>query len=67
MLTFFEVQTLEDWIVPANLAIRSASKVDGAVTKEENKSYLLMLFVIFIFVTTFFILNIFITILISSF
>jgi hypothetical protein len=67
MLTFFEIQTLEDWEVPAIVSMHAADEIDESITKKTNKSYVMIIFVTFIFLTTFFILNMFITILITSF
>ena len=66
MLTFFEISTLEMW--PDNLyrAIDSASEVDhGPVLN--NKPYMAILYIIFIFVTTFFVMNLFISVIVSKF
>lgn len=66
MLTFFEVQTLEDWHDPAFQAMDSQWDMDQGPKTNERRGIFLV-FVIFIFMTTFFVLNIIITILISSY
>jgi hypothetical protein len=66
MLTFFEVQTLEDWYMPVFVAMDSANEIDqGPVFK--NKVWMSMIYIVFVFLTTFFVLNTFITILICQF
>ncbi len=66
MLTFFEIQTLEDWHVPYFHAIDSSTEKDHG-PNVNNRHYLFLLFVAFIFMTSFFVLNIIITILITSY
>jgi hypothetical protein len=63
MLTFFEIQTLEDWYVPVFVAMDSSNDKDvGPILM--NNQVLVLLYVVFVFMTTFFVLNTFITILI---
>jgi len=66
MLTFFEIQTLEDWHIPAFYAIDAPLK-EGFGPILNNRRAVIIIFIFFIFMTTFFILNIIITILITSY
>jgi hypothetical protein len=66
MLTFFEIQTLENWNVATFIGLDSANEIDHGPIRN-NRIALGFLYVLFIFLTTFFILNTFITILISSY
>ena len=66
MLTFFEIQTLEDWHEPAFVATDSSWNPDEVAVKYQRRG-LFLIYVVSIFMTTFFVLNIIITILISSY
>ena len=66
MLTFFEIQTLEDWHEPAFVATDSSWEPDQAPIINQRRG-IFIVYVIFIFMTTFFVLNIIITILITSY
>lgn len=65
MMTFFEISTLEMWPGMMYDAI-DAKGYD--MVPEENYNFLMsMVFVIFIFVTTFFIMNLFISVIVDKF
>lgn len=66
MLTFFCVATLEMWPDIMFEAIDSAKNVDdGPVFL--NKPYMALLYILFIFVTCFFVMNLFISVIVSKF
>jgi len=66
MITFFEISTLEMWPDMMFRAVDSADEVDmGIITK--NKPYMALLFIFFIFITTFFVMNLFISVIVSKF
>ena len=66
MLSFFEVQTLEDWIDIAFSAVDSSDKVDHGTVQDRHRYYMII-FVLFIFLGHYFLLNIIITILIYKY
>jgi len=66
MLTFFEVQTLEDWEEIAFKATDASDNVDFSPVKD-NQKYVMVIFVLFIFVSHYFLLNIIITVLITNY
>jgi hypothetical protein len=66
MLTFFEVQTLEDWEEIAFKATDASDNVDFSPVKD-NQRYVMVIFVLFIFVSHYFLLNIIITVLITNY
>ena len=66
MLTFFEIETLGEWHERAFQAMDSQSDIDLHPIKNQRR-YLILLFIAFIWITTFLILNLIITILISSY
>lgn len=66
MRTFFEVSTLETWPDIMFHAIDSQSKPDLHPI-EDNRPWLSLLFISFIFVTTFFVMNLFISVIVGQF
>ena len=66
MLTFFEVESMEGWEEVAFEATNSGDVVD-LTPHPLSKPYLILIFIIFLFVTTFFMLNVLITILITGY
>ena len=65
MLTFFEISTLEMWPGMMYAAIDGVG-IDQ-VPKEKANEWVSMIFVIFIFFTTFFIMNLFISVIVDKF
>lgn len=65
MIVFQEISTLENWTAYLYDAIY-AGPVDSAKSEEMN-FYLFILFAVFIFITSFFILNLFISVIVSKF
>lgn len=65
MITFFEISTLEMWPGFMYAAIDSYA-VDHGPVKDNNKAIALV-FIIYIFVTTFFIMNLFISVIVDKF
>ena len=66
MVTFFEVSTLETWPDIMFAAIDSAAEPDMA-PQPFNRSWISILFIAFIFVTTFFVMNLFISVIVGQF
>jgi hypothetical protein len=65
MMTFFEISTLEMWPGMMYDAIDSV-KLDH-VPKRDNKLPVSVLYIIYIFFTTFFIMNLFISVIVDKF
>ena len=65
MLSFFELSTMEQWSIPLFAAI-DAVGYDKIPIKNNNPS-MCLLYVIYIFVVAFFILNLFVSIIIDKF
>jgi voltage-gated sodium channel type IX alpha len=65
MLTFFEICSLEMWPDIMFAAIDSV-KIDS-VPKINNNPGIAILYIIYIFVTTFFIMNMFISVIVDKF
>lgn len=65
MITFFEVATLENWPDVLFRAIDSSDIDQGPIL--DNKPYFAILFVVFIFITTFFVMNLFISVIVDKF
>ena len=65
MMTFFEISTLEMWPGMMYNAIDSV-EIDH-VPKTENKPGVALVFILFIFLTTFFIMNLFISVIVDKF
>ena len=66
MLTFFEVSTLETWPDIMFVATNSQSEMDKAPIVG-NRKWIALLFISFIFVTTFFVMNLFISVIVGQF
>ena len=66
MTTFFEVSTLETWPDIMFAAVDSQSDPDKA-PKVESRKWVAILFISFIFVTTFFVMNLFISVIVGQF
>ena len=66
MTTFFEVSTLETWPDIMFAAIDSQDEQDLAPMKNSSKA-IALLFIIFIFVTTFFVMNLFVSVIVGQF
>lgn len=66
MTTFFEVSTLETWPDIMFAAIDSQSEPDLAPVKD-SQPVIALLFISFIFVTTFFVMNLFISVIVGQF
>lgn len=65
MMTFFEIATLEMWPDMMYAAIDSTT-VDH-VPKLDNNKFISLIFIIYIFFTTFFIMNLFISVIVDKF
>lgn len=65
MLTFFEVSTLEMWPNIMFRAIDATTPETGPT--RDNKAYASLIFVVFIFLTTFFVMNLFISVIVDKF
>ena len=65
MMTFFEIATLEMWPDMMYAAIDS-TKIDH-VPKLDNNKFISLIFIIYIFFTTFFIMNLFISVIVDKF
>lgn len=63
MLTFFEVSTLEMWPDIMFNAFDHATEIDGPLT-EDKYPYVALLYISFIFITTFFVMNLFISVIV---
>jgi hypothetical protein len=66
MRTFFEIQTLQDWHYAAWIGMNSSNEQDVAGIKNNNWGYVTM-YIAFVFLTSYFVVNTFIVILIASF
>jgi voltage-dependent calcium channel len=65
-LTFFEVSTLEGWVETMYIAVDSADKVDQA-RKFGNRPFMQLIYIVFIFISTFFVMNLFISVIVNKF
>ena len=65
MVTFFEVSTLEMWPGVMYNAI-DADGIDKVPIRDKNLS-ISLIFIVFIFLTTFFIMNLFISVIVDKF
>jgi hypothetical protein len=65
MMTFFEIATLEMWPDMMYAAIDS-TEIDH-VPKLDNNKFISLIFIIYIFFTTFFIMNLFISVIVDKF
>ncbi len=65
MITFFEVSTLEMWPDVMFAAIDSTGPDQGPV--KNNRIIVSILFIVFIFITTFFVMNLFISVIVDKF
>ena len=65
MITFFEISTLEMWPDMMFAAIDS-NGLDNVPEKNKNMGYSII-FILFIFVTSFFIMNLFISVIVDKF
>lgn len=65
MVTFFEVATLEGWPDILFAAIDSQGENLGPIV--DNRKYMALIFIVFIFITTFFIMNLFISVVVDKF
>ena len=65
MITFFEVSTLEMWPDVMYAAIDSTGPDQAPV--KNNRIYVSVLFIVFIFITTFFVMNLFISVIVDKF
>lgn len=65
MLTFFEISTLEMW--PDNMFNAIDAKGENEVMEKDYKVHRSLIFVIYIFFTTFFIMNLFISVIVDKF
>ena len=66
MLTFFVLSTQESWPVFMFEAMDSSTEIDGGPLLN-NKPYMAILYVAFIFIMVFFVLNLFISVIVSKF
>jgi len=65
MVTFFEISTLEMW--PDIMWDAIDSRGHGLGPKKNARVYMAAIFVIFIFITTFFVMNLFISVIVDRF
>lgn len=65
MLTFFEVSTLENWPATLFQVIDSVGEDKGP--KLDNRPQMAVVFIVFIFITTFFVMNLFISVIVDKF
>jgi hypothetical protein len=65
MVTFFEISTLEMW--PDIMFHAIDSRGHGQGPKKNSRVYMAAIFVIFIFITTFFVMNLFISVIVDRF
>jgi len=65
MMTFFEISTLEMW--PDMMFAAIDARGYDLTPKEKNSKFVSLLYVIYIFVTTFFIMNLFISVIVDKF
>jgi hypothetical protein len=66
MLTYFEISTLEMWPDMMFAAI-DATGIDASPKKNANFTLVAIVFILYIFVTTFFIMNLFISVIVDKF
>ena len=66
MTTFYEISTLEMWPDNMFIAIDSSNYIDGGPILD-NRKPICLLFISFIFITTFFVMNLFISVIVSKF
>ena len=66
MVTFFEISTLEMWPDIMFSALDSAKEVDGVMETDAHEWYA-VLYLGFIFITTFFVMNLFISVIVRQF
>lgn len=66
MLTFFEISTLEMWPDMMFAAI-DATEIDQSPKMNSNFALVAIVFILYIFVTTFFIMNLFISVIVDKF
>lgn len=65
MVTFFEISTLEMWPDFMYAAVDSVGPGKGPI--ENNRPVMSLVFIIFIFITTFFVMNLFISVIVDKF
>lgn len=65
MLTFFEISTLEMW--PDMMFAAIDARGYDMTPKTKNSPFVSLLYVVYIFVTTFFIMNLFISVIVERF
>lgn len=65
MMTFFEISTLEMW--PDMMFAAIDARGYDMTPKPKNSKMVSLLYVIYIFVTTFFIMNLFISVIVDKF
>lgn len=65
MITFFEVSTLEMWPDFMYAAVDSVGPGKGS--KKNNRPEVSLVFIVFIFITTFFVMNLFISVIVDKF
>lgn len=65
MITFFEVATLEGW--PDTLFAAIDSQGEDLGPMKDARQYIAVMFIVFIFITTFFIMNLFISVVVDKF
>jgi hypothetical protein len=65
MITFFEISTLEMW--PGNMYAAIDTVGLDMVPIVDNSKWVSILFIVFIFFTTFFIMNLFISVIVDKF
>lgn len=66
MLTYFEISTLEMWPDMMFAAI-DATEIDTSPKENYNFAMVAIVFILYIFVTTFFIMNLFISVIVDKF
>jgi hypothetical protein len=65
VITFFELATLEGW--PNTLLKIIDSQGEDLGPKEDNRPYAALLFIAFIFIQTFFVMNLFVSVIVDKF
>lgn len=65
MMTFFEISTLEMW--PDMMFAAIDARGYDLTPKAKNSKMVSLLYVVYIFVTTFFIMNLFISVIVDKF
>ena len=66
MLTFFEISTLEMWPDIMFHSFDSSEEIDGPL-ETDRRPHLAILYISFIFITTFFVMNLFISVIVRQF